>query len=211
MNNKEFAVKMKTYSVMRQFAEFKVVTDKSSVFCVGGCDFVNNEVTIKQDFFKETKIDPFIDFDGNFTIESDDQSACIEFNGKDGITKIHCLKPISDDYFGVEHAVYNEKSFCNPYISDDDSREINGVYYNVVNPARTKDSCIDPEIIGDMRSVFHSEDFSDKTLKLFYVKDFEKRVFFIGLWDAENHCPIFDDPTAPSNSDYSDEYSLFYP
>lgn len=214
MNKEEFKIKSGVYSIMRLFAEFKVVTGNSLVYCVGGCVFDKNEVTVKQDFFKNRVINPFINNNGNFAVKSYEwhkEECCIELNRSDSNIKIYCLKPQTEWYFDVAHAVFNEKSFCNEFIADDDSCEINGVHYNVTNPARIRRSCVAPEIINDMCKLFNADEYPNTALKLFYVKDFEKRIYYIGLWDAEKHCPVSTDLYAPTNVDYSDEYKIFFP
>lgn len=214
MNEMNFEIVSGVYSIMRSFTEFRVVFNDRAVYCVGGCRFDNNELTISRDFFKKEVIFPFPDSNDNSPVKDyvwHKEESCIELKRQDDSIKIYCLRPRVEGYFDVDHAVYDEKSFCNDYIADEDSREINGIYYNVVNPARTKTSRIDSDIAGDMNKLFHADDYLDITLKLFYVKDFEKRVFYMGLWDAEKQCPISCDPSAPSNSDYSEEYALFFP
>lgn len=213
-NKNQFTIGAGVYSIMRLFAEFRVAAKERTVYCVGGCKFENEELSVKQDFFKDRYIRPLTDKKGNFAVEDYEwhkDNHCIELKRRDGNIMIYCLKPRSDRYFDVDHAVYNEKLFCNSYISDEDSREINGRYYSVVNPARTKRERIDPELFSDMRELFHTDEYSDITLKLFYVKDFEQRIFYMGLWDVEKQQPVSCDPSAPSNSDYSEEYALFFP
>lgn len=215
MRREEFRIKFNAYSVLRSFAEFKIViAEKLSAYCVGGCVFDNDEITFRQDFFKESTLNPFVDANEKFAVKAcywNEDNNYLDLCRQDGDVRIYCYKPVTDGYFDVDHAVYNEKSFCNEYISDDDSHEINRVFYKVVNPARTKKSCVEPELLADMNALFHTSEYPNTALKLFYVKDYEKRVFYMGLWDAENHCPIFEDPSAPSNSDYLDEYALFFP
>lgn len=209
------------YSLMSIFSEYKVVFYSRATLCVGGVTYnpYTHALTLYKDFFNKQEIPLFTNEYGEFVAK---RITCtkiynaseagyeerIDVHRTDGVMSIYCAKP---DAAIVDIEVDTIWDLCNESIVDhNESCEINGVYYNVTNPAKINQDLIPQKAYNEIREILDADNFKDNTLKFYFVRSFEQKKFYVGLWDAVVHRPVNFDISGKGNSDYSKVYELLF-
>lgn len=99
----------------------------------------------------------------------------------------------------------------NRFVSDRESRAVEGVTYNVVDWSKIDPARITNKLRRMISEEFHTERFKGTPPKIFFVHDYERRLFYFGLWNEELNKPVSNDPNDHRNMDYSYIFDLFYP
>lgn len=97
------------------------------------------------------------------------------------------------------------------FIGKQESQTIEGIAYNVVDWAKIDPARITNKLRRMISEEFHMERFKGTPPKIFFVHDYERRLFYFGLWNEELNKPVANDPNDPRNMDYSYIFDLFYP
>ena len=213
-----FEIEALTFDLMNKFEEHKVVFNGEETLCVGGVEYSGyGHFALYQDFFNRREIPLFTNSEGDFVAENITHSKFqegkifgirIEVHRTDGILYIYCTSPnLMIDDIEVE-TIWD---LCNETIIDNkESRTIDGIEYNVTNPAKITLYTIPKDVYDNIREILDADDFKDITLKFYFVRCYHKRKFYVGLWDASKHCPVNFDIKGKGNSDYSRVYELLF-
>ena len=214
-----FEIEALAFDLISKFEEHKVVFNDKETLCVGGVeyDFGNNHMIVYQDFFNRKEVPLFTNSEGEFVAKNITHSKFqedkifgirVEVHRTDGILYIYCTSPnLMVDDIEVE-TIWD---LCNETIIDyKEKRTIDGIEYNVTNPAKINPYTIPKEVYDNIREILDADDFKDITLKFYFVRCYHKRKFYVGLWDVKNHRPVNFDIKGKGNSDYSRVYELIF-
>lgn len=207
-----FEIEAFCYDIMKNFEEFLVVHNENETLCVGGIEY-NEQLIMRQDFFNCREIPLFTNEYGEFVakqVEWNREGGCLEIHRDDGVIKVFCEKPTLNFYKNV--TVESIWDLCNSEIEEYNHYFAeNGDEYIITNPARIHPKGIDSATYADIYCMLDAGDFGDKTLKFYFVRDYETRKFYMGLWDCENICPVNEDIHGKGNCDYSKVYDYLFP
>lgn len=207
-----FEIEAFCYSIMRKFAEFLVVHNGIKFYCVGGINY-KEHLVLRQDFFNRREISLCFDDNGEFVatnVKWNSEGGYIEISRKDGVMRVFCIKPMGDFYKRVN--VESIWDLCNSELAEYNHYFAeNGNEHIVTNPARIHPDCINSAIFSDIVTLLDAGDFEDRTLKFYFVRDFEARKFYMGLWDCEKLAPVNEDIRGKGNCDYSQVYDYLFP
>lgn len=207
-----FVVEALCYEVMRNFEEFLVIHNGTKVLCVGGIEY-KRHLILRQDFFNRREIPLFFADDGKFVtkdMEWNAERGCLEIYREDGVITVFCKKPTQSFYKRVP--VENIWDLCNSEIAEYNHYFAeDGTEYVVTNPARIHPDFINSAVYAEIYTLLDAGDFEDRTLAFYFVRDFEARKFYMGLWDCENLSPVNSDIRGKGNCDYSVVYDYLFP
>lgn len=211
MNN-EFETEALAYSIMKNYGRFEVVHNGEKTVYVGELSY-SDKLILRRDFFNRSEANLFRDNNGEFitnNITWEKERGCIKVERNDGILEVFCLEPHKNEF--AEFEIDSIWDLCNPKIADDyESCVINGIHYNVTNPARISPTVMTSSMYSEICCLIDACLFENITLKFYYVRDFQTRKFYLGLWDCDKHCPISYDTKGIGNSDYSSIYDILFP
>lgn len=207
-----FEIEALCYDVMKNFEEFLVMHNETKVYCVGGIEY-NEHLILRQDFFNRREIPLFFNDSGEFVarnVKWNSESCCLEIYCEDGDIRVFCKNPTPNFYKRVTidsiwDLCNSELAEYNHYFAED------GTEYVVTNPARIHPNSISSATYSEIVTLLDAGDFEDKSLKFYYVRDYETRKFYMGLWDCEKLEPVNLAIRGKGNCDYSVVYDYLFP